>query len=470
MLRPAMNRRARSLTTHLLIRITAVGLLCWLGVTGAVVWQLQREGRESIEQQADRLQALTELQLRRQLIALESGSRVPDLARVAAVFGRPVCLRYRTADGQAVDWACETVTDPPAIPRWLDRWIDRHAALPRQEIRTIHLWSHEDGTLTVEPLRTAVLESLWLRLRDLTGLTAATIGAVNLLVLLTLRRLLRPTADIVAALDRLSEGDLSPSPTPPQGALEFRHIGAGLAHLREALAQLTAQRSALTARLIDSQETERRDLARDLHDELGQCLAALQAVSSGIRMSAQAGEAARPEDTETLDATIAQMLDGLRVLLARLRPPLLESQGLAFALQELTGRWNSTQRCATGTRQRLHAELRLPAVWPTPLPDALSLGLYRATQEALTNAARYAAASAPVVVEVSTDTETARLRLRVHNACTSASPVSQGSRLGLRMLAERIQSLGGELHAGPTPDGHFTLRADWPLRTEPSTT
>jgi two-component system, NarL family, sensor histidine kinase UhpB len=465
-----------SLTAHLLIRITLVGLLCWLGVAAAVVWQLQHEGEHDITAQADRLQALTEEQLRRQLIAADAGGRIPDLARVVAVFGRAVCLSYQSIDvSEPVRWGCDAdtahpVRDPLRAPAWLDEWLSRSGALPRSVTRTIRLWSRNDGTLTITPHRATLIESLWQRLRDLSGLTAATIIAVNLLVLLALRRLLRPTGEVLRALERLGQGDLVTRPAP-RGPREFRRILTGIDHLRGRLAQLTAQRSELTARLIDSQETERRELARDLHDELGQCLAALQAVSSGIRMSAQAQEPARTEDTETLDDTIAQMLAGLRALLGRLRPPLLESQGLAFALPELVNTWNARQlsaRRAQGAAplSTLHAELSLPPSWPASVPEAVAIGVVRATQEALTNAARYASPAEPVQVQL-TLTSTGELALRVSNACARQRAVGTG--LGLRMMSERVQSLGGGLviehtpsPAGPEGSTHFHLCVRWP--------
>ena len=192
-----------SLTAHLLIRITLVGLLCWLGVAAGVVWQLQHEGEHDITAQADRLQALTEEQLRRQLIAVDAGGRTPDLARVVAVFGRAVCLSYQAIDvSEPVRWGCDADTahperDPMRAPAWLDEWLSRSGALPRSVTRTIRLWSRHDGTLTITPHRATLIEALWQRLRDLSGLTAATIIAVNLLVLLALRRLLRPTTEVL---------------------------------------------------------------------------------------------------------------------------------------------------------------------------------------------------------------------------------------------------------------------------------
>jgi signal transduction histidine kinase len=464
-----------TLTSHLLVRITLVGLLCWLGVSATVVWQLRQEGRQAIDAQADRLKSLTELQLRRQLVAQVNGDRTPDLARVAALFDRPVCLRYQGHDvSYDVSWGCEAGAEQALrAPAWLDQWLERSGALPRQVQRRIELWSRVDGTLTVRPARAAVIEGLWQRLRDLTGLTAATILALNLGVLLALRRLLRPTGQLVRVLAALGEGRLQQA-VAARGPREFRRMLEGAEGLRQRLALLTAQRAELTARLINSQEDERRDLARDLHDEMGQCLAALQAVSAGIRISAQAREPARAEDTETLDETIAQMLAGLRALLSRLRPPLLDSQGPALALAELVNGWNARQRLADrGAGAPLRAELQLPAPWPA-LDEPLGLGLYRATQEALTNAARYASPAQAVRVQVSLQPPepaapggepAPQLCLQVSNACGPAAGATpaRGSGLGLRMMAERVRSLGGTLSSDASVPGRFELAVRWPL-------
>lgn len=455
-----------SLSAHLLIRMTLVGLLCWFGVSGFVVWRLQQEGRGAIEAQADVLQRLTEQQLRRQLVAQDAGGRLPDLARVVALYGRPVCLRYQAIDQPLVQWGCEPPVPTEAVPGWLAAWLGER--LPLSVTRGIRLWSREDGVLRIEPQRAAVIEQLWSRLQDLTSLTAATIAALDLLVWLVLRRLLQPTVGFVSALDRLGEGEHSLT-LPRQGAREFRRLSEGIQRLAGTLAQLTAIRATLTSRLIDTQEAERREIAHDLHDEMGQCIAALQAVSSGIRQSAAVGEPATIEDTEILDATVNELAAGVRSLLVRLRPPLLDEQGLQWALQDLVSAWNLRQRAAR--QPPLRAELTLPTQWPAELDEATSLGLYRACQEALTNAARYADAREPVRLSVAL--AHGRLRLAVRNACSSSLPArgASGTGLGLGMMAERVRARGGDLHAArePAPAGDaFVLTLQWPLRPVPA--
>lgn len=452
-----------SLSAHLLIRMTLVGILCWLLASAGVVWRLQQDGREAIEAQADALQQITERQLRRQLIAQDAGGRLPDLARVVSAHGRPVCLRYKAIDQAEVSWGCQAEPEVDDVPVWLRQWLADDARWPRSVVRPVTLWSRHDGQLAVQPVRAELISALWARLRDLMGLTAATIIALDLLVWLWLRRLLRPTQGFVAALDRLGQGQHGLS-LPPQGAREFRRISEGMARLGQTLQQLTETRTALTLRLIDSQEAERRDIARDLHDELGQCMAALQAVSAGIRQSALAGEPPTSADTEAFDATLDEMASGLRALLARLRPPWLDEQGLPLALRDLVQGWNQRQRLAR--RPALRAELLPPAHWPEGLDEGLSVALYRACQEALTNAARHADATEPV--RLSLQSHAHGWQLSVRNRCPSSPPLhgaqgrtGPGSGLGLRMLEERLKAHGGRVLAGQA-GGHFTLQAEGP--------
>jgi two-component system sensor histidine kinase UhpB len=448
------------LSAHLLIRMTVLGVVCWLLVSLGVVWRLRHEGQVAIEAQADALQALTELQLRRQVTAQDLGGRVPDLARVVSAFGHPVCLRYTAIDQAEAAWGCEAASTVRVAPAWWHNLLADGAVLPLSVARPITLWYHHDGNLIVTPSRAALGESLWARMCDLTGLTAATIVALDVLVWLVLRRLLRPTAGFVLALDRLGAGDHHPQ-LPPQGAREFRRLSEGIARLGQALAQLTATRSALTLRLIDSQEAERRDIARDLHDELGQCIAALQAVSGGIRQSAVAGQPASWDDTEALDATMNEMSRGLRALLGRLRPPLLDEQGLQLALCELVNAWNRRQRA--GLSPALVAVMTQPTHWPAEHSEAVDLSLYRVCQEALTNAARYGDPREPV--RLCLDAGAWGLSLTVRNA-PKAEARSVGSGLGLRMMEERVCALGGRFEAAQRQGPHgvqFVLTAQWPL-------
>ena len=105
---------------------------------------------------------------------------------------------------------------------------------------------------------------------------AVALFALCVLVYAALADALRPTRAIRAGLERLAAGDLS-ARLPPFDLAELSAVGDVFNHLAGSLETTLAERNALTQRLIAVQDEERRHLARELHDEFGQCLAAISA-------------------------------------------------------------------------------------------------------------------------------------------------------------------------------------------------
>ena len=118
------------------------------------------------------------------------------------------------------------------------------------------------------------------------GLTALVIGAICILQYGAMSRVLRPTKDILAGLDRLARGDLS-SRLPRFQLIELQRISEAFNTLAANLERTTREKKELAAKLVDQQEQERLDLARDLHDELAQSLTAMSAVAASIKATAE---------------------------------------------------------------------------------------------------------------------------------------------------------------------------------------
>ena len=209
------------------------------------------------------------------------------------------------------------------------------------------------------------------------------------------------------------------------------------ARLFEAVEQQRHQLQALSARLAEAEESERRRLARELHDQVGQNLTAL-----GINLNIVRTQA--PEETATLVgprlddslALVEQTAERIRSVMTDLRPPLLDDYGLVAALH-----WYGAQ-FATRTGIDVHVEGEEPVPRLTaPVENAL----FRIAQEALTNVAKYAkAAQATVAVEA----ENGIVRLVVADDGVGFDPSSltrpdgrQG--WGLLSMAERAEALGG---------------------------
>ena len=229
---------------------------------------------------------------------------------------------------------------------------------------------------------------------------------------------------------------------------------AGMAiHNAELFAEVETarQRLELLSRgLLEVQETERRELARELHDQMGQLLTALTFNLEGLRRA----DRPRLEATVTESLAIVQrLLHGVRDLSFRLRPAMLDDMGLLEAL-----RWFVDREAG---RAGVRATLTGPGT-SSRLPAALETAIFRIVQEALTNVARHAKAKT-VAVEVKEHGGAIHLVVADDGVGFDADAARRRLSLGLLGMEERAARLGGTLEIESVP-GHGTeVRARIPL-------
>lgn len=203
----------------------------------------------------------------------------------------------------------------------------------------------------------------------------------------------------------------------------------------------------LAHQLISVQESERRALARELHDELGQCLASINAEA------AYAGELARERlpalqpCAEAIARTTAHMMEVLQQILHRLRPVGLDEFGLAASLGQMVGDWERRSRGQCSYRLDIDGEVG-------DLPDNLNVNLYRIVQESLTNAAKHGQARRIDVRLRREPSGAVSLEVEDDGAETGAARGTRAGGFGLIGMHERVQALGGTLAVLPrTPCG-----------------
>ena len=197
--------------------------------------------------------------------------------------------------------------------------------------------------------------------------------------------------------------------------------------------ELLKHNSDLLQRLFTAEEDERRALARELHDEMGQTSTAIRTEaavlqrSGGLTDEALASAKRISESAQHLSLMTRQMLH-------RLRPAALDSMGLAQALTTLCQQWQiSTQ---------IECQLSLENL-PDSLSDYVSVTIYRIVQEALTNVSRHAQATE---VSVSLKQTTAQLELHItDNGKGMADPQAVQTGFGLLGMQERVASLAGSM-------------------------
>lgn len=210
----------------------------------------------------------------------------------------------------------------------------------------------------------------------------------------------------------------------------------------------------LSRELLAAQENERRHLARELHDELGQTLTALRlSIEMSERPSAASAEAVR-ESTALVDS----VLQKVRALSLNLRPAMLDDLGLAAALD-----WHVTRQAElTGATIHLDVEPLQPR--PDPLIETVC---FRVIQEALTNVARHAQAH-DVWVTVRKDNDGVAITIRDDGKGFVVSDVqhrsAQDTSFGLLGMQERISLVGGAFTLDSMPGHGTTIHAWVPLQ------
>ena len=369
----------------------------------------------------------------------------PGLQGIAQLVAAPgLCIAWRDPGDGVVQRFCGGAQ--PATAPALFAALYRAAFAPGRAVtHPVRIGDETRGEIAVTFDPATVIAQAWRELGPVLAVMAATLAVLCALVYAALARVLRPTRTIRAGLERLAADDLS-TRLPRFDLAELSAIGEVFNRLAARLDATLAERNALMRRLVALQDEERRHLARELHDEFGQCLAAIAALTASIRQTAVQDCPALVPECDRIGAIAARMMAGVRGVLLRLRPPELDELGLAASLDGLVAGWNGS---GGTTRFSIAIEGACDA-----LPAAVSAGLYRIAQEAITNAVRHAAAS-NVIVRLAADAES--VRLSVADDGTRAEPgLVPRPGLGLLGIRERAAALGG----------HVSLRPREPAGTE----
>lgn len=277
-----------------------------------------------------------------------------------------------------------------------------------------------------------ILEPANGRIPALVGGLAAMLGVNLLLMHRAVRPLTRLTA-LMRRVDPLHPGERIPLLGPSS------EVTVLVEAFNDMLDRLEAERRESGLRALNEREGERRRLAAELHDEIGQTLtaAALQ-----VQRLADRATDDLHDDAIAVRQTIFATIEDVRALARQLRPEALDALGLVPALTNLV------ERLAEQTGMRFERDLDrdLPALGP----DA-ELVVYRIAQEAITNAIRHAGAET-ISVALRRTGRTVRLEIRDDGRGIGGA---RGDGTGLRTMRERALTIGAELEVA-APDGRGT--------------
>jgi two-component system sensor histidine kinase UhpB len=417
-----------------LISLVAVALLLSLTLGGALVWW-QAVG--SVETELKAALAVSQRTVNNTVAHLPAtNDHKLYLEQLIATFdgNRHVRATLTEANGQAAVISAMSTPENP-VPSWFVRVVGVDP-----EIVTIGLPADANPYTAVSLTTDARNEvgEVWARFSDDMMIIAGFCGVTFLLVYWIAGRGLRPLQTLSRGLRTIGAGGYGvrvASGGPP----EVKYLAESFNRMAEQLGTLEAKNRRLHGQLTTIQEEERADLARDLHDEVGPFLFAVNVDAAAVARMAQVTnrKAEIQEQVRSIQDSVDHMQRHVRAILERLRPAGLLEVGLAQAVNNLAMFW-----------RRRHQELSIHVDLPdeTSFGEAHDAAIYRLIQESLSNAVRHGQARfIDVTVTDGTDGADDEILMQVSDDGIGLAEPAVGGGFGIVGMKERVAALGGVL-------------------------
>jgi two-component system sensor histidine kinase UhpB len=321
----------------------------------------------------------------------------------------------------------------------------------------------KSGSLVITSHPNDEISEIWDGIVTQLQVGSAIAVALFLITMAVVKRALAPLQSLSDAMKSIEAGHYG-TRVKPDGSPELAAICGKLNHLAATLEEALEERRRLAEHAVSVQDAERKEIARELHDEFGPYLFALRAHASSLMRIADAPEPS-PEGLRKHGGAILEQLNALqqfnRRVLERLRPVGLAELGLFEAIGALVRLW-----------QQAHPDVAIKTSISRSLGETgetADLTIYRTVQEALTNVFRHASATSVSVTvgPVEAPPEPARgnygcALVRVHDNGSGLKPDHKLG-LGLTGMRERIIALGGTLTVASSDTG-LLIEATVPLQ------
>ncbi len=286
------------------------------------------------------------------------------------------------------------------------------------------------GKLVISPEPGNEVREAWQETKTMLGLIVMFFLAVNVLLYFAVARSLKPIDTITEALSDIETGQLDRR-LPIFDLPEMANISHKFNLMASTLQGSINNNHRLTQQIIRLQEAERKKLAHDLHDEIGQHLTAIHVDASAIKTSPNLDVAKK--SAEAIDEVVRRMMEIVRTMLHQLRPDGLDELGFVVALQELVNNWRERH-------QNIDVEADFNGDFQR-IDETVQLTLYRVMQECLTNISRHSRARQ---VWVSLTENEQAIKLEIADNGQGFDLQQHSYRFGLAGMKERVDSVHGE--------------------------
>jgi two-component system, NarL family, sensor histidine kinase UhpB len=322
-------------------------------------------------------------------------------------------------------------------PDWFYSMLDPHEKSVTRQINF--------GKLVVEPNPAGAIRDAWGKLKTLLWVGVGFFVLLNFAVYWMLGHWLQPLRPMLKAINSMEHGDLSVR-LPSFDLPEFDRIGHSLNRMAESMEaerQLEENRQ-LTALIQEHIEDERRSLARELHDGLGQYVTAIKTFAVAIANKTKDKSPEISGHAQTIVGAANHIYDGMHDIIRQLRPGSLDNLGLSETLRDMV---NNTQKQHPNLKVNLTLLGKLDG-----LGENLNINLYRIVQESINNAIKHAEAkNIDIKLEAAT-TGALQLTISDDGLGMDIDAVDHSNHFGLLGMRERVQGFKGSFNVDSEPN------------------
>lgn len=321
------------------------------------------------------------------------------------------------------------VLEHHSSPWWFKKLMSSVYTSLKETHRPVIVNSRVLGELVITPDPSYEIAEIWNDTLGLLSLGLLFFFVLNGLVYWAVDRALNPLGKVLNALTQLEHGHLE-ARLPPFSLPELSNISSKFNAMAQTLENSMNNNRRLTHQIIRLQEDERKNIAHDLHDEIGQHLTAINIDATAI-LKAKKITSARASAI-AIGEVARQMMEIVREMLQRLRPGILYELGLHVALDELIDTWRQRNR---GINLIISVSNEL-----NNLNETVAITVYRIVQECLTNITKHASAR-QVRIKIESHDKLLTVLVKDDGQGFDQSQISEG--FGLSGMRERVEGLGG---------------------------
>ena len=353
-------------------------------------------------------------------------------------------------NGQLLDSNHPDTPDTPTnLPLWLENYLKAYLGHTEVVITPIVFADQHIGDIVISPnfaaewndIRTYIKKSL------IPLIMTFLIG--SLIIALIASIILWPVSEMLP--QKSKQAVPARSPFALLRLNQLLAVNKQLKLLKQRYLDTDQQIDMLNQQLITIQESERKRLSAELHDEIGQHLTAIQFDLNAIKHSASLDEA--KTSAAAIDSVHNRMTGIVRSMLQRLRPPELTELGLKGAVTDLFNDW-------VFRHPHHQADLSIEGDF-SQLDETRQLTLYRIVQECLTNVSRHAGAE-NVHVKVNLWCNNESVHISVSDNGNGYHPSQSNKGYGLTGMRERVEALSGSFEIVTEPGKGFMFSATFP--------